>query len=98
MIILLGVNTINALVLLGDLRGVQKLAEARRTLQARVRPLVMIMLIGSLGLLPAALSQPMGAEVQKPLAITIVLGMPVCLVLAFLVLPALYRMLYKLRD
>lgn len=98
MVILLGVNTINALVLLGDLRGVRTLTEAKLAVQMRVRPLVMVMLIGSLGLLPAAVSQRMGAEVQKPLAITIVIGMPVCLVLAFVVIPALYRVLYRLRP
>ncbi len=94
----MAVNTINALILLGDLRGVRALALARSLVEARVRPLVMVMLIGSLGLLPAAVSQRMGAEVQKPLAITIVVGMPVCLVLSFLVIPALYRVFYRLRG
>jgi len=97
MIILLGVNTINALILLGDLRGKRTLEAVRTTIEQRIRPLVMIMLIGSLGLLPAALSTRMGSEVQKPLAITIVLGMPVCLFLALSVLPALYRWAYRLR-
>ncbi len=96
MIILLGVNTINALVLLGDLRGKRALSEAREAVIHRVRPLVMVMLIGALGLLPAAISTRMGAEVQKPLAITIVLGMPVCLILALIVIPALYRTFYRL--
>ncbi|MCS7152938.1 MAG: CusA/CzcA family heavy metal efflux RND transporter [Bacteroidia bacterium] len=96
MIILLGVNTINALILLGDLGGKSTLQAARETVVQRVRPLVMVMLIGSLGLLPAATSTRMGSEVQKPLAITIVLGMPVCLVLALVVLPALYRTFYRL--
>lgn len=97
MIILLGVNTINALILLGDLRGKKTLALAQEAVDKRIRPLVMVMLIGSLGLLPAAISTRMGSEVQKPLAITIVLGMPVCLFLSLLVLPALYRRLFRLR-
>lgn len=97
MIILLGVNTINVLILLGDLHGKRTLVEAREAVLHRVRPLVMVMLIGSLGLLPAALSTRMGAEVQKPLAITIVLGMPVCLLLALTVIPALYRSFYRPR-
>lgn len=97
MIILLGVNTINALILLGDLRGKRTLEAVRITVWQRIRPLVMVMLIGSLGLLPAALSTRMGSEVQKPLAITIVVGMPVCLLLSLSVLPALYRWAYKLR-
>jgi cobalt-zinc-cadmium resistance protein CzcA len=98
MIILLGVNTINALILLGDLKGKYRLAEAQRAVAQRIRPLVMVMLIGSLGLLPAALSTRMGAEVQKPLAITIVAGMPVCLLLALVVIPAAYRLFYRLRQ
>lgn len=97
MIILLGVNTINALILLGDLHGKRTLSEVREAVVHRVRPLVMVMLIGALGLLPAALSTRMGAEVQKPLAITIVLGMPVCLLLALMVIPALYRSFYRLQ-
>lgn len=98
MIILLGVNTINGLILLGDLHGKRTLSEAREAVLHRVRPLVMVMLIGSLGLLPAALSGRMGSEVQKPLAITIVLGMPVCLLLALTVIPALYQKFYRVRQ
>lgn len=98
MIILLGVSVINALILLGDLRMQRTLAEAQRAVLQRIRPLVMVMLIGSFGLLPAALSERMGAEVQKPLAITIVIGMPVSLILALTVLPALYRTFYRLRS
>ncbi|MEN2993067.1 MAG: CusA/CzcA family heavy metal efflux RND transporter [Bacteroidia bacterium] len=97
MIILLGVNVINALILLGDLRGQRLLSEARLIVRRRIRPLVMVMLIGAFGLIPAALSQRMGAEVQKPLAITIVLGLPITLLLALTVVPALYRLFYPLR-
>ncbi|MCX7606612.1 MAG: CusA/CzcA family heavy metal efflux RND transporter [Bacteroidia bacterium] len=98
MIILLGVNTINTLLLLGDLRGKRSFGAASLAIRERIRPLVMVMLIGSLGLLPAALSQRMGAEVQKPLAITIVLGMPICLLLALAVIPAFYRLLYRISE
>jgi cobalt-zinc-cadmium resistance protein CzcA len=53
------------------------------------------MLIGALGLLPAAISHRMGSEVQKPLAITIVGGLPITLVLSLLGLPAFYRLLIR---
>ena len=93
LIILFGVGTINALILVGELRGTRTLAQQIAAVQSRIRPLVVVMLIGALGLLPAAISHRMGAEVQKPLAITIVGGLPITLILSLMGLPALYRLL-----
>jgi len=63
----------------------------------RVRPVLMIALMGSMGLLPAALSDGMGSEVQKPLAIMIVGGILTCMVLSFTVLPQVFYFVYR-RD
>ncbi len=95
LIILFGVSTINALILIGELRGEQTLSHQIEAVRRRIRPLVVVMLIGALGLLPAAISHRMGSEVQKPLAITIVGGLPVTLVLSLLGLPAFYRLLMR---
>ncbi|EEI93944.1 hypothetical protein HMPREF0765_0470 [Sphingobacterium spiritivorum ATCC 33300] len=55
----------------------------------------MIALMGSMGLLPAALSSGMGSEIQKPLAIMIVGGLIICLILSFAVLPVVFYQAYK---
>ncbi len=98
LIILFGVSTINALILLGELRGKKTLAEQRAAIQHRIRPLLVVMLIGTLGLLPAAISDRMGSEVQKPLAITIVGGLPLTLVLSLVGLPAFYRLTIRSKS
>lgn len=99
-IILFGVNTINAIILIAamkeNLRKKMPLDEAVcRGVDSRIRPIVMIALMGSMGLLPAALSTGMGAEIQKPLAIMIVGGLQVCMLLSFTVLPQFFRYIYR---
>ncbi len=99
-IILFGVATIDGIVLLGVIRDNMKtysnLMEAIKDgVKSRIRPVVMIALMGSLGLLPAALSTGMGAEIQKPLAIMIVGGLIVCLFLSFTVLPVVFYLAYR---
>ena len=61
----------------------------------RIRPVFMIAVMGSLGLLPAALSTGMGSEIQKPLAIMIVGGLLICMILSLLVLPQLFYYAYR---
>lgn len=99
-IILFGVATIDGIVLIGVIRENMKkklpLIEAIKSgVKSRIRPVVMIALMGSLGLLPAALSTGMGSEIQKPLAIMIVGGLIVCLILSFTVLPAIFYLAYR---
>jgi cobalt-zinc-cadmium resistance protein CzcA len=55
----------------------------------------MIAFMGSMGLLPAALSTGMGSEIQKPLAIMIVGGIIVCMILSFTVLPQVFYFAYR---
>jgi cobalt-zinc-cadmium resistance protein CzcA len=66
-------------------------------LETLVRPILMISLMGSVGLLPAALSTGMGSEIQKPLAIMIVGGILICMILSFTVLPQVFYFAYR-RD
>ncbi len=54
-----------------------------------------IALMGSMGLLPAALSTGMGSEIQKPLAIMIVGGLLICLVLSFTILPVVFYFAHR---
>jgi heavy metal efflux system protein len=52
-------------------------------------------LMGSMGLLPAALSTGMGSEIQKPLAIMIVGGLLICMILSLTVLPQMFYWAYR---
>lgn len=94
-IILFGVNTINSMILISKMReNLMKrmpLAEAiSDAVYRKIRPVVMIALMGSMGLLPAALSAGMGSEIQKPLAIMIVGGMIICMILSLTILPQVF--------
>ena len=51
--------------------------------------------MGAMGLLPAALSNGMGSEIQKPLAIMIVGGLIICMILSFSILPIVFYLAYK---
>ncbi|MGM8362416.1 efflux RND transporter permease subunit [Flavobacterium sp. ARAG 55.4] len=99
-IILFGVSAIDSIVLIGvikeNLAKRMPLKEAiNNGVYSRIRPIVMIALMGSLGLLPAALSTGMGSEIQKPLAIMIVGGLLVCMILSLTVLPQVFYLSYR---
>jgi cobalt-zinc-cadmium resistance protein CzcA len=56
----------------------------------RLRPIMMTMLVATLGLLPAALSHGIGSDSQRPFAIVIVGGLISDLVMSIFLLPTLY--------
>jgi cobalt-zinc-cadmium resistance protein CzcA len=56
----------------------------------RLRPIMMTMLVATLGLLPAAMSHGIGSDSQKPFAIVIVGGLMASLVMSIFILPTLY--------
>jgi cobalt-zinc-cadmium resistance protein CzcA len=56
----------------------------------RLRPIMMTMLVATLGLLPAALSRGIGSDSQRPFAIVIVGGLVAALLLSIFLLPTLY--------
>lgn len=56
----------------------------------RLRPIMMTMLVATLGLLPAALSHGIGSDTQRPFAIVIVGGLIVNLLMSVFLLPTLY--------
>jgi cobalt-zinc-cadmium resistance protein CzcA len=57
---------------------------------ARLRPIMMTMLVATLGLVPAALSHGIGSDSQRPFAIVIVGGLLAALPLSVFLLPTLY--------
>ena len=56
----------------------------------RLRPIMMTMLVATLGLLPAALSHGIGSDSQRPFAIVIVGGLITNLLMSVFLLPTLY--------
>ncbi|WP_343706681.1 CusA/CzcA family heavy metal efflux RND transporter [Flavobacterium sp.] len=102
-IILFGVSAIDSIVLIGMIRenmraGMHLRDAIAHGIHSRIRPIVMIALMGSLGLLPAALSTGMGSEVQKPLAIMIVGGLITCMILSITVLPQVFYLVYRKKE
>ncbi|MFC6858494.1 efflux RND transporter permease subunit [Zunongwangia atlantica] len=101
-IILFGVCTIDGIILVAVMKENLEHMPLKQAISegvySRIRPVIMIALMGSLGLLPAALSNGMGSEVQKPLAIMIVGGLLICMLLSFTVLPQIFYWFYKKKE
>jgi cobalt-zinc-cadmium resistance protein CzcA len=64
----------------------------------RLRPIMMTMLVATLGLLPAALSHGIGSDSQRPFAIVIVGGLIADLVMSIFLLPTLYTWIARPND
>jgi cobalt-zinc-cadmium resistance protein CzcA len=64
----------------------------------RLRPIIMTMLVATLGLLPAALSHAIGSDSQRPFAIVIVGGLIAALIMSVFLLPTLYVWMAGERD
>jgi len=64
----------------------------------RLRPVMMTMLVATLGLLPAALSHAIGSDSQRPFAIVIVGGLLANLGIGIFLLPTLYVWLAREDD
>ena len=56
----------------------------------RLRPIMMTMLVATLGMLPAAMSHAIGSDSQRPFAIVIVGGLIVDLLMSAFLLPTIY--------
>jgi cobalt-zinc-cadmium resistance protein CzcA len=64
----------------------------------RLRPIMMTMLVATLGLLPAAMSHGIGSDSQRPFAIVIVGGLVSDLAISIFLLPTLYAWMARGRD
>ncbi|RFP08191.1 MULTISPECIES: CusA/CzcA family heavy metal efflux RND transporter [unclassified Duganella] len=99
-IALSGVAVLNGLVLISFIRSLRE--EGRTVEQAiregslgRLRPVLMTALVASLGFIPMAIATGTGAEVQRPLATVVIGGILSSTALTLLVLPLLYRLVYR---
>jgi cobalt-zinc-cadmium resistance protein CzcA len=64
----------------------------------RFRPILMTVLVATLGLLPAAMSHGIGSDSQRPFAIVIVGGLMTALLISVMLLPTLYVWMAGERD
>lgn len=79
-------------------RGHSVADAAREGAALRLRPIMMTMLVATLGLLPAALSHDIGSDSQRPFAIVIVGGLTLELLLSVFLLPTLYCVIARPTD
>ena len=79
-------------------RGMPARTAAIEGATGRLRPIMMTMLVATLGLLPAAMSHGIGSDTQRPFAIVIVAGLLSRLLLGFFVNPVLYELVARPDD
>lgn len=106
-IALFGICIQNGVILISvfkkNLQGVKKYAFNTHSLevaiktgvQSRIRPVVMTALMAAIGLLPAALSNGIGSETSKPLAIVVIGGLITATILTLLVFPLFFFIGYR---
>ena len=97
-----GVSVLNGTVLVSSIRhayadGLPLREAIVRGCEIRFRPIIVSAIVAVIGFLPAALSQGIGAEIQKPLARVVIGGLISSTALTLLVLPAVYA-LFAVRD
>ena len=90
-----GVSVLNGVVLLSSIRqarqeGCSPRDAIARGCEIRFRPIVVSAVVAVIGFLPAALSQGIGSEIQRPLARVVIGGLISSTILTLLVLPAVY--------
>jgi cobalt-zinc-cadmium resistance protein CzcA len=93
---LAGVSVLNSMVLVTFIRqlrerGMRLDLAIEQAALTRLRPVLMTALVASLGFVPMAISQGVGAEVQRPLATVVIGGVVSSTALTLFVLPVLYH-------
>ncbi|MBV8206848.1 MAG: efflux RND transporter permease subunit [Acidobacteria bacterium] len=99
---LFGVSVMNGILLLTYFHQARHRGESPEgsmlyAASTRMRPLLMTSLSAAIGLFPAAISNGIGSQVQRPLATVIVGGMLLGPIMLLLVVPAL-QMIFLARD
>jgi len=80
---------------LRDVEGQSIVEAARGAAEKRFRPVLMTTLVATLGLLPAALSNGIGAQAQKPLAVVVIGGSLILAILTRVLQPPLLVMAHE---
>jgi len=100
---LFGVAVLNGLVLLTTVerlrrQGMPSVDAALVGARERLRPVLMTALVASIGFIPVAVSEGVGAEVQRPLATVVIGGLVTSTLLTLFVVPTLYAWVARWRD
>jgi cobalt-zinc-cadmium resistance protein CzcA len=91
---LFGISAMNGILVLSYYNqhledATNPLSAMRTTIAVRMRPVIMTCIVACVGLLPAAVSTGIGAQVQRPLALVVVGGMILSPALILIALPVL---------
>lgn len=93
-IALFGIAVMDGIIILSQYNqlieeGVERTLAVIRTGELQLRPVLMTCVVAGVGLLPAALSEGIGSQVQKPLAVVVVTGMMLAPLVILVTLPVL---------
>lgn len=99
---LFGVAVLTGLVLVSDIKerhdaGAVAATAALEGASVKLRAILTVALVASLGFIPMAIATGAGAEVQKPLATAVIGGIITSTLLTLLVLPSLYAWFFRER-
>ena len=94
-IALIGISVLNGVVLVSYFNGIKTIKMdydhvVREGSMLRLRPVLMTALTDIFGFLPMMFSSGLGAEVQKPLATVVVVGILSATILTLVFLPTFY--------
>jgi HAE1 family hydrophobic/amphiphilic exporter-1 len=103
LILLAGIVVNNAIVLVDAInqareRGLARIEAIVAAGRVRLRPILITSISTILGLLPMALGVGAGAEIRRPMAVTVIGGMLVATLLTLLVIPVLYALFDRRVD
>lgn len=93
-IALFGIAVMDGIIILSQFNqlideGYDRMRAVIRTGELQLRPVLMTCVVAGVGLLPAAVSEGIGSQVQKPLAIVVVTGMMLAPLVILVTLPVL---------
>lgn len=97
LIMLAGIVVNNAIVLVDRINqnreaGIEKTQAIFEAAQSRLRPIFMTTLTTTLGLLPMVIGIGDGAELRKPMAVTVIFGLLFATALTLFLIPVLYSL------
>ena len=98
LIMLAGIVVNNAIVLIDAInqareRGLEKIEAIKLAGRTRLRPILITSVSTIIGLIPMAIGIGEGAEIRRPMAITVIAGNLVATFLTLIVIPVLYAVL-----
>ena len=93
-IALFGIAVMDGIIILSQYNqlideGYERMKAVVRTGELQLRPVLMTCIVAGIGLLPAAMSNGIGSQVQKPLAVVVVVGMMLAPLVILITLPVL---------